>query len=67
MSKNKKDNYLPDVPEVKQLIKSLLRQRKEYADLILSLREKHREADKLLKELRKASSVMQKKVMKKIE
>lgn len=67
MSKNKKDNYLPDVPEVKQLIKSLLRQRKEYTDLILSLREKHREADKLLKELRKASSVMQKKVMKKIE
>lgn len=62
----KKDNSLPDVPEVKKLIEGLLRQRKEYVALIASLKEKHREADKLLKELRKASSVIQKKVISKI-
>lgn len=65
MGKNKKE--LPDAPEVKRLIKGLQRQRAEYTSLIASLKEKHKEADRLLKELRKASSVLQKKVMSKIE
>ena len=63
----KNNENLPETKEVKQLIRGLYRQRAEYASLIASLKEKHKEADRLLKELRKISSTMQKKVISKIE
>ena len=63
----KQKERLPDTEDVKKLIKGLQRQRAEYLSLINSLKEKHREADKLLKELRKASSTIQKKVTSKLD